>query len=397
VPSRKPAAAATLARLPFLLPGGVALLLGIDAGLQLLGVPAVPVSQRLPDSHGPLLVLGFVGTLIALERAVALRRRGGFAAPALLGVGGLLLVVTPVPLRVGQALLVAGSAAMALLYAWLWRRNRDDAVVVQALGAVMATGGAVLWLGSVPVSRLLPWLAAFVVLTIAGERLELARLELLGTAAPARLVAVSVATVLATTTSLLWPQWGVPALGLSLLALVGWLAAHDVTRRTIRSSGLPRFVAACLVAGYAWLAVAGAVWLLHGPTTEGPAYDATVHAVFLGFTMSMIMAHAPVILPAVLRVRLPYHPVMYVPAALLHLSLLLRLAVGDARGLELPRQVGGALNGLALVLFVAVVVWSALRARRSRPTSPPAIVGDQQPAAAAPEAAPAPGLADVRR
>jgi hypothetical protein len=108
VPSRKPAAAATLARLPFLLPGGVALLLGIDAGLQLIGVPAVPVSQRLPDSHGPLLVLGFVGTLIALERAVALRRRGGFAAPALLGVGGLLLVVTPVPLRVGQALLVAG-------------------------------------------------------------------------------------------------------------------------------------------------------------------------------------------------------------------------------------------------------------------------------------------------
>jgi hypothetical protein len=266
---------------------------------------------------------------------------------------------------------------MALLYAWLWRRNRDDAVVVQALGAVMATGGAVLWLGSVPVSRLLPWLAAFVVLTIAGERLELARLELLGTAAPARLVAVSVATVLATTTSLLWPQWGVPLLGLSLLALVGWLAAG-------------------LVAGYAWLVVAGAVWVLNGPTTQGPAYDATVHAVFLGFTMSMIMAHAPVILPAVLRVRLPYHPVMYAPAALLHLSLLLRLAVGDARGLELPRQVGGALNGLALVLFVAVVVWSALRARRPRPPAQTA-AGKEQPAAAAVEAAPAPGLAEVRR
>ena len=364
-----PAATSPLARLPFLLPGGLALLLGIDAGLQLLGLPAVPVSQRLPDSHGPLLVLGFVGTLIALERAVALRRRAGFAAPGLLGVGGLLLVVTPVPLRVGQALLVAGSTAMALLYAWLWRRNRDDAVVVQALGAVMATGGAVLWLGSVPVSRLLAWLVAFVVLTIAGERLELARLELLGTAAPVRLVAVSVAMVLATTASLLWPQWGAPLLGLSLLALVGWLAAHDVIRRTLRSTGLPRFVAACLVAGYAWLVVAGGVWVLHGPTTEGPAYDAVVHAVFLGFTMSMIMAHAPVILPAVLRVRLPYHPVMYVPAALLHLSLVLRLAVGDARGLELPRQVGGALNGLALVLFLVVVVWSALRARRDRPAT----------------------------
>ncbi len=356
----------TRRRLPFLLPGALALLLGIDGGFQLMGLPAVPVSQRLPETHGPLLVLGFVGTLIALERAVALRRRLGFAAPALLGLGGLLLVASPVPLRGGQALLVAGSAAMALLYVWLWRRQRDDAVLVQALGAVMATGGAALWLGGVPVPRLLPWLAAFVVLTIAGERLELARLELLGTPAPARLVGVSVAVVIATAASLLWPAWGFPLLGLAVLALVGWLAAHDVTRRTIRGTGLPRFVAACLLAGYAWLGVAGVVWLLHGPSLEGPAYDASVHAVFLGFTMSMIMAHAPVILPAVLRVRLPYHRVMYVPAALLHLSLLLRTAVGDARGLSGPREVGGALNGLALLLFVAVAAWSAWSARSAR-------------------------------
>ena len=43
-------------------------------------------------------------------------------------------------------------------------------------------------------------------------------------------------------------------------------------------------------------------------TLLGPAYDAVVHAVFLGFTLSMIMAHAPVILPAVLRRPLPYRP-----------------------------------------------------------------------------------------
>ena len=39
-----------------------------------------------------LLVLGFVGTLIALERAVALRRPAGYPAPALLGLGALLLL-----------------------------------------------------------------------------------------------------------------------------------------------------------------------------------------------------------------------------------------------------------------------------------------------------------------
>jgi len=49
-----------------------------------------------------VMVLGFVGTVIALERAVALRRAAGFAAPALLGVGGL-LVTSAAPLRLGQA------------------------------------------------------------------------------------------------------------------------------------------------------------------------------------------------------------------------------------------------------------------------------------------------------
>ena len=155
----------------------------MNGGLSLLGLPSAPVSQRLPDVHGFLLVLGFVGTLVALERAVALRRPRGFAAPVLLGAGGLVLV-SLLPLRAGQSLLVAGAAALLGVYLMLWRRQRDDAVLVQALGAVLALGGAVLWLGGVPVPRLLPWLAGFVVLTIAGERLELARLEMAGAGTP---------------------------------------------------------------------------------------------------------------------------------------------------------------------------------------------------------------------
>jgi len=39
---------------------------------------------------------------------------------------------------------------------------------------------------------------------------------------------------------------------------------------------------------------------------DGGGYDAVVHAIFLGFVISMVMAHAPVILPAVLRRPLPY-------------------------------------------------------------------------------------------
>jgi hypothetical protein len=197
---------------------------------------------------------------------------------------------------------------------------------------------------------MLPWLAGFLVLTIAGERLELARLAM-GPSAGPTLVLLATGLLAATVASLLWPVAGYPPLGLSLVGLTGWLLYHDVARRTIRSVGLTRFMAASMLAGYSWVLVAGATWLLHGEALEGGAYDVVVHATFLGFTISMIMAHAPVILPAVLRRPLPYRRVLWAPLVLLHASLVLRLWLGDALHARLARQVGGALNVAALLLF----------------------------------------------
>ena len=357
-PSRPPRALPRHAVL--LLPAGLALLVGLDAALQRMELPAPVSATRLPEIHGMLLVLGFLGTLISLERAVALGSDAGFLAPALLGAGGLLLVA-PAPLEVGQWLLVAGAGALVAVYVPLWHRQRDDAVLVQALGAVVLVGAALLWAGGVTSPALLPWLAGFVVLTIAGERLELARLAM-GPRAGSVLVALAAAWCAAAVTALLWPEVGHPALGAVVLGLVGWLARHDAARRTVHATGLARFAALGMLAGYAWLAVAGAVWLFGTP--RGPAYDAVVHAVFLGFTMSMVLAHAPVILPAVLRRPLPYHPAMLAPLALLHGSLVLRLWVGDGLGSLPAWRTGGVLNVVALLCFIGVAVWSAARSRR---------------------------------
>lgn len=366
-------------RLAFLAPAGVALFAGLDGGLLLLGLPAPVTTERLPDAHGMVMVLGFVGTVIALERAVALRRRSGFAAPALLGAGGL-LVTSPAPLRLGQIAMAAGAAALVAVYVPLWRRQRDDSVLVQAFGAVLATGAALLWLGGMSVSHLLPWLTGFIVLTIAGERLELARVMMLATSTVGQLLALSAMITLGTVLTLLWPVLGYPMFGLALLALVCWLMVHDVARRTIHASGLPRFMAGCLLAGYVWLAVAGAIWALSGGVTEGPAYDAVIHAVFLGFTMSMIMAHAPVILPAILRCRLPYSPMMMASPILLHTSLILRLAVGDGYGVDLARKVGGGLNVLALLGFAVLTAGAAVKASRAHPAHPAPPTADAETA-----------------
>jgi hypothetical protein len=314
-----------------------------------------------------LLVAGFVGTLICLERAVALRRRAGYVAPGLLGLGAVLLL-TPVPLRIGQVTQLLGAAGLVGIYVALWRRQRDDAVLVQALGAVLVAGALILWLGGVPVPLLLPWLVGFVVLTIGGERLELARLAM-GPRAGQVLVVLSVGLVSAVVAALLWVRPGSLILGAALLALVAWLAAHDVARRTVRAAGSVRFMAACMLAGYGWLAVAGGTWLIGGPAVDGARYDTVVHAVFLGFTLSMIMAHAPVILPAVLRRPLPYSPVLWLPAGLLHASLVVRLWAGNALGLHAAWQVGGVLNIAAVLLFAVLAAWSAATARRRGATS----------------------------
>ncbi len=343
-----------------MIPAALALLAGLDAALLLLGLPAPLTLDRLPALHAPLLVFGFIGTVVVLERAVALRRWWGFLAPVLTGVGSL-LCLTPLPLAVGQFTITGGLLVQLALYAAIWRRQAMTATAVQALGAFAAVGGAVLWLGGVPMPYLGPLLATFLVLTITGERLELARIAIVGRTPERLALSVAIALVAASLAALCWPDWGFRLFGVALLAQVAWLLRYDVATKTIRAKGMTRYIAACLLAGYAWLAVAGAVWLSAGAVLDGFAYDAVLHAVFLGFVMSMIMAHAPLILPAVLRIRLPYRPIMYVPAVLLHAALVVRV-IGDAMGSVAVVQVGGVGNVVAILLFIVVAAGSAIAA-----------------------------------
>jgi hypothetical protein len=171
------------------------------------------------------------------------------------------------------------------------------------------------------------------------------------------------------------------------VALAGWLAVHDVARRTVRRPGLTRYMAVCLLAGYVWLATAGALWAGFGTLGDGRAYDAMLHALFLGFVIGMVFAHAPVIVPAVFRAPVPYLPRFYIHVALLHLSLVLRLVGGDLAGSRVSWQVGGVLNEVALLLFVASTCAAVVHGRRRRTTTEPipgrALVGagvESQPA-----------------
>ena len=213
----------------------------------------------------------------------------------LLGLGALTLLA-PLPRALGQVLLLDGCVALVAVLAALWRRRRDDAVLVEVLGATLALLAALLWV-RVEASVVVPLLAGFVVLTIAAERVELAALHL-PVGASRVLVLLSLPVAASATAAVVRPDVGARAFGGSLALLVLWLAPRDVAVRMVRTTGLPRFAAAAMLAGYAWLGVAAASWVLVGATSSARAHDLVVHALFLGFAMSMVLAHAPVILPA---------------------------------------------------------------------------------------------------
>ncbi len=355
-----------VARLPLLAGAALALVAGLWGGLARLEVAPVP-REAFAAEHGPLMALGFLGTLIALERAVSLRRRWAYAAPALGGLGAIALAAGLA--QAGRVALTAAAGWLVACYVVVVLERRPGrAVGVQLTGALAWYGGGLLWLRGHPVADLVPWTAAFLVLTIAGERLELAHVAFLRRRAADGLIATAGLLVAGVLISVPLPGAGWRVAGVGMLALAGWLAVFDVARRTVRGAGLTRFTAVCLLGGYAWLAVGGLLWAV-AARPDGGLYDAALHAVFLGFVMSMVFGHAPVILPAVLRVRLPYGPAMYGPLALLHLALAARVA-GDLAGIGPARAIGGVLGEVALAGFACCAVAAALRARRRVPKEP---------------------------
>lgn len=139
-----------------------------------------------------------------------------------------------------------------------------------------------------------------------------------------------------------------------LLARAAWLARHDVARRIIRQAGQPRFSAVVILAGHAWIAIAGIV-LLIGPLDSGPfSYDAAVHAITMAFVLSMVFGHAPIILPAVVGLRPHISNARYAPLALLHLSAVIRIG-SDLLAWSNARAASGVLTVLALVSYAALL------------------------------------------
>src|SRR5690606_39238325 len=119
--------------------GGLGLLLGTYTGLARAGVGHSFVAA---DIHGVVMVLGFLGTLIALERAVALGRRWGYLAPAFSAAAVLAL---PFARDVAGVLLVLAGGLVTATYVVLLRAGGMHAHMVVMTGGALAWVGAAAW------------------------------------------------------------------------------------------------------------------------------------------------------------------------------------------------------------------------------------------------------------
>ena len=347
------------------------LLAGIAGGLLRAGVALPDMLEvawpgRAALGHAALMMSGFLGTVIGIERAVALKLRAALAAPIASSAGGLcLLLGQPAAgawLGVAAALVFLGVNAVVVQRQWA---SHTWLLLISA--AAWLTGNLLFAVGFDRI-EIFPWWFAFLVITIAAERLEMTRL-MRRRAAQGLLYAVLVALILGAALSSLLVVAGGVVYGAALVLLAFWLAVFDIARRTVFTHGLSRYMAVCLLGGYAWLAVAGAAWA--AAALGGPMRDVALHALGLGFIVSMVMGHAPVILPAVARVKLLFGAFFYVPLVALHASLVMRLGFGTLE--PSLRTAGTALNAAALALFALTVLGAALawRIRHGAPGALP--------------------------
>ncbi len=356
-------------RFVILLFAGIAAIAGTVAALSRSNLPTIINRAPLADAHGAIMVFGFLGTAISMERSVAFRAgsaskpKWGFIAPILSALGvfvfmGEMLRIVPMPAvwQLYPATLWALSMLMlSAVYIGIWFRQHSMSVIIQVMGSFVGFCGAALWARGINASILAPWWMVFLTLTIVGERLELSHATVLDGHVEPTLLSATIAIVLSLPIQLMMPSIGFVCFGLSMGVLLVTMLINDTARRTWNKPRLTGFMGTCMLVGYVWAILASLVWVF--APNGGTDYwaDFSIHALAIGFVLSMVAAHVCVIVPAIVRRPMPYHWVIWIPWGILQLGLLLRF-IGTVQTVTLLWQVGDAINVAGVLCLMICIV-----------------------------------------
>ncbi|GAU87065.1 hypothetical protein [Bosea sp. BIWAKO-01] len=344
-------------RRPLLLLCLLALVSGLSGGLSLLGWP-LPAGETHGALHGPLLICGLFGTLLAWKRALDAGDRWALLAPALSG-GGTLALLAGMPLALGAGAFVLSAAVLCLAAFVIMLREPSVSTALVELAAISWLVGNLSWFLGNPAADHAGWWLILFVLNVASERMAGPGAK--GQALREVAVLFAAGLLLSGAQNGLVSENGAILFGLGLLTLAGLFLHQDVTERDLRRSGRARFAALSMLLGNLWLGIAGAVLVAQSGGALG--YGLSLHVLLIGFLFSLGFGHALIIMPAVSRRRVIYRPLMYLPLAALHLSLAVRVA-GEVAGWPDLRAWSGLATLMALTGF-ALCVLAAASAKRS--------------------------------
>lgn len=351
--------------LPLVLLG---LVMGIAGGWIRLGNPVIPVAEA-GINHGLLMVGGFLGTLISIERAMVMNKKIWLVIPFLSGLSNLFFLIGMQ--SVGLLLLLSGSLGLGLIMHFQSVKHPHFHTFLLYAGAVFwFIGNFLVWKSGL-IATGSTWWMGFLLFTIVGERLELSQFLPVPSWSKKALGGLLGVFFI----GLLFPFHGLgnEILGAAVLLISAWLLTFDMAKVAAKKKEQFRYIGIGLCIGYLWLGVQGLILLLM--ESHPLFYDLVLHTFFLGFTFSMIWAHAPIIFPTIFGIRhTPYHSILWGPWTLFQVTLFGRIAFGLGELMEW-RKIMGISNGYLILLMFGFMAGILAWKIKSQPTKP---VGSDQ-------------------
>lgn len=342
-------------RIPFLMLAIVCLLAGLWTGLVRIGwdIKPLPVAAH----HGAIMIGGFLGTLISLEKIIPLRNKILYVIPVISGLSVVCFLLQQNEMAVWA--LTTASVGLSVVFFIYLIRERTLIYLLTTLGGLAWLAGNITLLRTGFYPAAYPWWAAFTLLVISAERLELT--AFLPVSRKSKIVFCVLLLLFVVGVIVSFHGIGNIISGCALVGVSAWLLRFDLIGISIKKSGLTKYVAVALFAGYVSLLLTGMLFIT--ATGKSLGYDAVVHGFFIGFVFSMILAHGPIILPGVLGVSAkPFHNILYVWLTLLHISWLLRVSGDLFLDFDL-RRISGILTAAAIIGYFATMATLTFRSQ----------------------------------
>jgi hypothetical protein len=245
-----------IGRLPFVVLAMLSLITGLLAGLHRIGW-TLPLSG-VSSNHGAIMVGGFLGTLITLEKIIPLKRNILYVFPIISGSSvALFFIGEP---TYSALCLITASAGLCIVFLIYLISERSMIYLLMFAGAACWLIGNTLLIihNFYPVA--LPWWMAFALLIITSERLEL--MKFLPVSRKQKFVFIGMLFTFLIGCMISFHGVGNYFAALSLVSISIWLMRYDVVALNVKKHGLPRYVGVGLLSGYVSLLFTG-IFLLY--------------------------------------------------------------------------------------------------------------------------------------